>query len=68
MNASILISHHNVAFFMDTMRQAGQAITSRQVSASSDENFSKSSVTRTGKQRLIKACLLVYYLLFVFRA
>lgn len=26
MNASILISHHNVAFFMDTMRQAREAI------------------------------------------
>jgi queuine tRNA-ribosyltransferase len=26
MNASIMISHHNVAFFMDTMRQAREAI------------------------------------------
>jgi tRNA-guanine family transglycosylase len=26
MNAAILISHHNVAFFMDTMRRARAAI------------------------------------------
>ena len=28
MNAAIMISHHNVAFFMDTMRRAREAITS----------------------------------------
>jgi Queuine/archaeosine tRNA-ribosyltransferase len=27
MNAAILVSHHNVAFFMNTMRQARDAIT-----------------------------------------
>jgi len=44
MNAAILISHHNVAFFMETMRRARQAVISGEFSA-----FRKSFIDKLGQ-------------------